>query len=365
MKQLWALQTSDFVGVFSLSLTSNKILYDLFQFRRTAVEATEIFASWKHDADLCPKLQRQIEVAYSAIEKYQTITYDIQGPRDAGTDVILREPTDGDYEYVCFQVKSHDDLKNPDYLRILKAQYFDSQSRYGQQLRDYYILLCSSLVSFDQTKARSITSRAVKGKIRVISGEFARTPHVHVIEPEYALAFLRLAYAQIDAVVKKRLGETDVVQREATELVINFTPTETALLLFIIWSQIENNSSSVTLEEITNSDFLREIYDEMPDLHRDGYFFFEEDIENREDRETYNSLRNPRGFDFDTRILYDLMTLEGELIEVVEAERYTVEMKRVKPIAVTLMDGEIRFEYDRKSLLHYAFNVLLDPALFV
>ena len=121
--------------------------------RQAAASATAIFAQWKHDESVS-ELQRTIETVFTAIEKYQTITYDIQGPRDAGTDVVLRERQEDDgYEYVCFQVKSHNDLTEKDYLKTLKSQLFDTRRLYQPTLKDYYVLICCSLVIEDEDRA--------------------------------------------------------------------------------------------------------------------------------------------------------------------------------------------------------------------
>src|SRR5687767_13775782 len=103
-----------------------RIIYELLQFRRSPYEATSIFSSLKHNVDLCPKFQAKLESVYDAFDKYQTITYDIQGPRDQGTDILVRQRIDDENRYICFQIKSNDDLKKSDYLKVLKAQYFDT-----------------------------------------------------------------------------------------------------------------------------------------------------------------------------------------------------------------------------------------------
>ena len=98
-----------------------------------------------------------------------------------------------------------------------------------------------------------IGDRAMKSRTRLISGELALEPNVHVIEPEFALAFLRLNLVQIDAVVKKRFSEGDVVLLEAKELVSDLTPTETGLLIFVLWMKIYKNKESVTIDEWNRS----------------------------------------------------------------------------------------------------------------
>src|SRR5438552_2053990 len=123
------------------------IVCDLLQARRSEPSATEMFRHLKHDADLCPKLQHQIEVIFSGFKKFHAISYEIQGLKDQGTDVLLIEWVDREKEFVGFQIKAEWDLAQDGYLQKLKAQYFDARNRYGAKLKAYYIVLCYSIVS--------------------------------------------------------------------------------------------------------------------------------------------------------------------------------------------------------------------------
>ncbi len=348
-----------------MSETSRRIVYDLLQFRRVSAIATDAFLTMKHDADLCPKFQARIESVFSAFDKYQRITYDIQGPGDAGTDIVLRERDTEEYEYISFQIKSQDDLKEKNYLKTLKAQLFDSRNRYQKQLTDYYIVLCCSLLKKDPKTGQLVFDKAAKGRIRSISGDFNLEPNVHVIEPEYALAFLRLSNLQIDAVVKNKLGEGDIVLREACDLVRDLTPTETALVAFMIWMKLYKSADWVNINDIKESTFLQSIYSSITDRNREAFFIFEEDLEDVDDRDYYALLQQPTGLNYDERIIQDLDYLEGERLELDDdTGKYSIELQTVQPLATIMMDGSIRYDYSGDELLLYVTNVVLDLDIY-
>ena len=56
-------------------------------------------------------LKRKVESIISAFEKYHKITYETQGLWDKGTDVLYREWIEENSRFICFQIKSTDDLK--------------------------------------------------------------------------------------------------------------------------------------------------------------------------------------------------------------------------------------------------------------
>src|ERR1043165_6559025 len=141
----------------------NRAIFDLIQFKRASIEATEKFSNLGHNADLCPRFQEKIETVFFAFDKYQRITYDIQGPRDKGVDIIVKQRVEDELHFICFQIKSDNDLKKPDYLKILKAQWFDADRAYAR-IDDYYIVLCCNV--FDKNSKELLPyDKATKDKI--------------------------------------------------------------------------------------------------------------------------------------------------------------------------------------------------------
>src|SRR5208282_1198441 len=164
-----------------------------------------------HNKVLCPSVQRKCEAILETFEKYHHITYDIQGPKDEGVDVLIRLKEDESNRYILFQIKSESDLQGNNYLEKLRGQWFRADDMY-KTYDDYYILLCCSSIKN-------------KDKIRSIEGAFAKKERTHIIEPEYALTFLKLSSIHIDAYVKSKLGQEDIVFRLALGLMQDITPT--------------------------------------------------------------------------------------------------------------------------------------------
>src|SRR5690242_10584105 len=107
------------------SLLDNIIF--LLRYRRSPEKATELFRHWKHNADILPKLQEQLEILREARGKFQAVVYDIQGIHDEGSDIVIKYHLDDKPDdLICFQVKSFDDLCKKDYLQGLKAQRDDT-----------------------------------------------------------------------------------------------------------------------------------------------------------------------------------------------------------------------------------------------
>ena len=316
------------------------IVYDLFQFRRSKSEATSVFTKMKHNSDLCPKVQRKLESALDSFEKYRRITYDIQGPRDAGADVILRQVLEEEAYFICSQIKSEADLKEKDWLKTLKAQWFDAQKTY-QTLQDYYIIACCDILKHKQ-------------KIRVLESEFAENSKVHVIEPEYALSFIRLSLTQIDAIIKSKFGSEDIIFRNALSISNGLTPTENALLFIIIWFRVYQNSDCIEPHTIFDSSFIKYVYEHTPDFV--GDWFFEDefaDFYGDDESEEYTI----RGLDMKERIMLDLDSLQDVFVQMDEVGNYLINLNEVQPLVILMMDGNERYKYNGNELLFYMMDL--------
>src|ERR1041385_8879500 len=62
----------------------------LLRYQRTTEAATARFHTWKHDADILPKLQQQLEMFLAAHGKFREVIYNTQGILDDGSDMIIR-----------------------------------------------------------------------------------------------------------------------------------------------------------------------------------------------------------------------------------------------------------------------------------
>lgn len=324
-------------------LDIGKIIYDLLQFRRSNKEATEKFVKLKHNADLCPKIQQKLELAFNSFEKYRRITYDIQGPSDEGSDIIIRQVLEDENYFICFQIKSENDFLNKDWLKILKSQWFDTDKNY-KNLIEYYILLCCNTNDIQN-----------KTKIRTIESTFSQTPKVYIIEPEFVLSFLRMSLTQIDAIVKSKFGAEDIVFRNGLSIISDLTPSESVLLFHLIWSMVYFNTNPVSPASVFQSAFVNHVYETIPDYERG--WFFEEEAENiEEDQEEYEEYEI-RGYDLQQRIISDLEFLQDTLVRTDEAGNYVVNLSEVQPLVILMMDGNERYGYYNDELLFYMMDL--------
>jgi len=323
-----------------VELAIKNIIYDLLQLRRAKTEATGVFASLKHNTNLCPKFQYKLESAFEAFEKYRRITYDIQGPRDQGSDVLVRQVFDDQAYFICFQIKSEDDLRDKSWLKTIKAQWVDSQNSY-QSLLDYYILVCCD-------SRDSVT----KKKIRLLESELSRANPVHIIEPEYVLSFLRLSLMQTDAIIKAKIGSEDIVYRNGLSIVSDFTPTENAILFHLIYQRIYKGLDSIDEKAILDSEFIRYVYANTPNFDRDWFFEDEDDID-----EDFRQDHTTRELDTRDRFSFDLEELKDLCIRMSTDQGCNVNLREVQPLAVLMMDGNERYGYTSDELLFYMMDL--------
>lgn len=331
-----------------------KLIYDLMLFRRSPYTSTGIFSKLKHNADLCPRFKRQVDIIFGAFDKYRKIVYDIQGLADQGTDVIARQQINDENQFICFQIKSDDDLRRKDYFSKLKTQFVDTERAY-RKLLDYYIVLCSDLNDWEakrkrdkKNKGRNLQAPPPPNKnkidqIREIEAYFSNVnSHVHIIEPDYALTFLSLTPIQIDAAIKNKLGAGDYVFRKATKMIRGLNPTESGLLFYMIWYMFYRKATSLTLEDLFNAPSLSDVYKAVPDKNETRFILFEDDANNSYVHE---------------RMLKDLQHLEDNFIECDSQGNYTIDLKEVDPIVLLMMDGNIRYGYEQDELLLYMMNL--------
>jgi hypothetical protein len=147
----------------------------LLRYQRAPDKATRTVRHWKHNADILPKLQGQLEMLLAAYGKFEPVVYDTQGIRDDGSDIVLRcrqTKEDKAPELICFQVKSFDDLAKKTYMQELKAQRDDS-FRKVMGMTYYFLMLCTDV-------------QAHRDRVRLIAAEFRSADRTEVIEPAFS-----------------------------------------------------------------------------------------------------------------------------------------------------------------------------------
>lgn len=342
-----------------------KLVFELLQYERISAEKTSSFKDMYHNKDLCPGFRNKFEDVFSALQKYRKVSRDTQGFRDNGTDVLVKDGGAEDKYCICIQIKSEKCLDDEDYLRDLKAQYQDTLEYYGEEnIVDYYIVLCCDAV-------------ANINKIRSINGYWAKNKKVHIIEPEYAMMFLRLSLLQVDAVVKRKLGKEDIVIKEALGILHRLTPTERAIILYMLYERFYNGKSSVGLKELEQSSFLNVIYRTIPDHKRD-WFFTDEDEQWEEngdesvfcadnDEDSDEELYDPYiedadekslNRDFEARLMADLDWLDDNFISRGGLHNdYEIDFGGLDALILLMLDGKIRYEYEGTELLLYIMEM--------
>lgn len=334
----------------------SKIIDELLRYREGSILSTGTFRHLKHNKQLCPAVENKLNTVIECFIKFHNIAYDVQGIHDRGTDVLLRDSEGAPEEskYIAFQIKSFEDLNSEDYLRQLKAQCFEAQTEYGNELEQYYILLCTD-------------KSAHENQIREIKKTFGTSGTVTVIDPQFAITFLRLNEIRIAAVVDSVLRKDDLVYQKVRDIVNDLTPREAALSIVIVYESLIKRKTSLDMESIRNNKYIKEIYNRVPDYPRDYYFFYDEDLANIDEENDNSEEKNKenseyyedRKRDFNIRLSEDLDLLDGQLFSINgESGAIELDYDYGLPIEAILLDATVRYEYKGEELLNYIFNAL-------
>ena len=319
-----------------------RLIFDLLFFRRAALAETEWFTDKKHNNFLVPQLDLRIDDILDCFKKYRRLTYETQGIRDHGIDVLLRyrvgEEDEGDTRYIGFQVKSYSELYEEGWLTKLKAQVLDASNYVTME--DFYIMLCT-----DATKHIS--------KIRDLQAELSKTEGTYIVRPEYALNFYRLSPQRIGAYLKAKLSEQDQVYREAFELLTELTPHQSAIVIEMVVAHFLEGRSFWKAQELRQQELIQSLYSDLPNLPIE---YFLEDEDDKEDI-------GPEE-DLEFAWLEDLEVLQLGFIDL-DSRADTVKLKfnEVTPVAAITLDGYVRYGYEGVDLRNYLMETLLEEKL--
>ena len=279
--------------------------------------------------------------------------------------MLLIEWVKDQKEFVCFQIKGEWDLAQKRNLKDLKAQYVDAKTTYGDKLRAYYIVICCSTVKKVKKENRTelVTDKSKKEKIKNIIRDLSNENLVRIVEPEFAAAFLALNPIQIDVIVKGRFGNEDIVFKEAIQLTRDLSDTQKAIVVYSLWLILYGGHSEISAEDILRSQFIQRTLpklsdeldedDDLPEIY--GYSLGDVD-----DTDIVDSVGYSRNYapELDSLVARDLARLEGILFEPADGNQYHLPLQSVQPLAVLMMDGNIRYDYTRDELLTYALTLL-------
>ncbi|SOD02173.1 hypothetical protein SAMN05216486_10286 [bacterium JGI 053] len=354
------------------------ILGELLFYKESTFEQTKSFIQWKHNRQLCPWFEHQLNQIRNSFFKFQSVAYDIQGVHDLGTDVVLRYDRSSsddlvDLRFIAFQIKSHDDLKDPHYLKNLRSQWAQASAEYRDSLDRYYIVLCADIETHQE-------------KIREIKKTLSTLDKVVVVDPAYALTFLRLSALKISSVVTAFFREEDEVITQAQATIQPFSPPTAAVALSAVaYATLYSNESDFDLGELADDSFVRSIYALSPDYDRWHYEELEEKLAARtsandsdagddekmaaadDDEDTWDNWEGDeidwesadRHRPFDERWADDTDVLMDSLFRRHSASgRIKIDLNFARPLQALLLDASVRYGYEREDLLRFVMGML-------
>jgi hypothetical protein len=327
----------------------------LIRYQRVSPAVTKRFRSWKHNADIVPKLQTQLEMLLDAYGKFDTPVYDTQCIRDDGTDIALRlRDSESGPQLICFQAKSFDDLSKNTYLQDLKAQRDDS-FRKVVGLQKYFIVLCTDMTVH-------------QGRVRSIMAEFRSAQMTEVIEPAFAFTFLNQPKTRVDALVTRAMDKGDFVFRRAVESIELSSPSARALIIFMTVRAVLTNVRRFDIEELLGEAALRSVYNDMRD-QQEALLSVDstEEVESEEMTEKVDGDESDEYYDdqfvikdFQSQVDEDLDLLDTDAVEIDSVSQTVVlRLNRLHPLSALITDALARYEYtSENALLAYMFSLM-------
>lgn len=323
-----------------------RLIFDLLFFRRATLAETGWFSDKKHNAFLVPQFDIRIGDVLDCFEKYRRLTYDTQGIRDHGIDVLLRydigQKDQSQMRYIGFQMKSHSDLCEKGWLKTLKAQVLDATNYVTME--DFYIIVCTDAIEHI-------------GKVRDLQAELSKTETTHIVRPEYALNFYRLSTQRIGAYLKAKLSQEDQVYREAFELLSELTPHQSAIVIELVVAHFLEGRSKWETHELRQQDLILSTYRDLPNLPIE---YFMEEPNYIEDSIMDLAPEN----DQDDAWVRDLEVLESGFIDLgIRDDTVKLKQHEVTAVAAITLDGYVRYSYEGIDLRRYLMETLLEDKI--
>lgn len=312
-----------------------EVIFDLLVFGRVDFSRTNEFKIKKHNNDLVPAFNDKLNEIIDYFNRYRKISYDIQGVRDCGIDVLIKYEVDGSKKLIGIQVKSYDDIKAKDWLSKLKAQLIDVQSNYSSsELTDYYVVMCTDIEKH-KDKIRNATADLLKIK------EF----NIHIIQPENALYFLELPDWLIGSYLKRKFSTQDYVIEKAEDSLVALSLAQSAMVIEAAGSFVSRGKIEFNWDEIAESSFVSEVYDKFPNYPASWF-------------DDTDSLINEEELDADP--INDLQIIADKNYFYLPTYTDSLSFKpdRYFALIALMYDAKVRYWYDDKKLKWYAFHTL-------
>ena len=331
----------------------------LIRYQRASADATKLFRSWKHNSDILPRVQGQLETLMIAYGKFQPIVYDTQGIHDDGSDIVLRyrpEDTERDFELIAFQVKSFTDLEKKTYMQELKAQRDDS-FRKVFRLRYYFVLLCTD-------------GKKHQERVRNVMAEFRSADKTEIIEPGFALTFLTHPSTRVEALVKRAMESGDLVFRLALESLELPSPSARALTIFMVVRSVLTGLLRFNVDEFSQDPTLRNVYDELRDhqtylLDQSRQYALEQTTshdDNPDEDEAWeeDEEEEPIQLDyFEGQLAKDLEIMDSDIVDLDPASpNVLLRTGQVRALSAVVTDALARYDYSEPQLMAYMFSLM-------
>lgn len=338
-----------------------KVIFDLMFLGRSSMAKTAEFKQRKHNSDLVPAFNAKLEEIISLFERYHKVSYDIQGIRDNGVDVLLKYEYRSENVNVGLQIKSFDDFEGDAWLSKLKAQVTDAKNCYS--LADYYIIFCTD-------------GALHREKIRNATASLSQIEKTYIVTPEQAMHFINLKQHQIGAHIKRKISDEDKVVMSARNCLGGLTLGQSALVIEAAARFIESGEIEFSNKELVDSTFVSAIYESYPNIPSNLYEYDfgstdmddEADDEYFDDDEYHNEESLLNGIVAKTF----LVDIEGDLQELCEqnhfelvsyAETIKFEHTLFTPMIAVMYEAIARYEYEGIDLRWYTFRLLMDQQI--
>jgi hypothetical protein len=218
-------------------MTPGELLAHFFDLRGDSDSDTARFSDFRHNNDLCPRFQKNVDALLSTYSSYYADAQDIQGMSDEGVDVLLRYvDRNGSRMRAGIQVKSHKEFEDwmkkserggGSMVEKLLAQY--GRAKNNAKINDYYIVLCTN-------------EEVHRDWIRQITAAFKNFEDVKVITPKKALAFFEMSDDEVSLNVTRILCADDPLLKGAQNQMTTLGYAKAYMLLHLTCYALSSSS---------------------------------------------------------------------------------------------------------------------------
>lgn len=322
-----------------------RLLANALRFRLSAVSDTSRLKNLRHDADLLPEVRKQISFLLDGFHRDSHLTYDIQGLRDEGADILVRlhSPT-GASRYICLQVKSHIELHDQSVVNKLQLQYSASEDEYAP-------------ITFFVILAADMTDKIRQKVVRSIQSSFKKKANVVVVEPQYTATFLSLRSSQMDAILTDAFRTGDPVLTEAKAQLSGMYIREIAVAL-VISSHLAVTGAWPRISDLKDHDWLSRVlstYGTGKDLDFDPFSGF-----NKHEPDVNVMLRDiaPVANRYFAEIALARLLEMTDEFELEDDETLRLAINANQALYCLAFEAVVRYDLDGEALINYLLDLL-------